>query len=1169
MSKSLHLFTEPADAAQRARALDCETSFAIEAPAGSGKTATLIQRYLKLLALQDTSSPERVLAITFTRKAAAEMKDRILAELRAASAEPAFESTDAFKQATRTLALAALAHSSALGWDILSQPDAINVRTIDSLSTTIANRLPILSEAGGRLNPTEKARDLHLEAASRTLAQLGGGNAALTAALRIVLLHRDGNLANCQQLIATMLARREQWGHILPPGNLTESQLDTELRPALERTLQRPICQTLAALQQGFPAHLLLRLTRLAEEFSRADGHPPPSPFLHCAARTVPPGITVQDLDHWRALASLLVPKSDAKWRQAIHKGTLKILISKSDVQTIANIIAEVQHDEDLLSLLVRLRDLPPPTYPEQQWRVIKALFIVLQHALVELRLLFAERSQCDFPECTLAARTALINASGNNDLAEALGSEIRHLLVDEMQDTSAAQYDLLELLTAGWDGHSQTVFLVGDPKQSIYLFRQARVERFLETLRNRRLGHIDLETLKLSANFRSQAALVQQFNNDFAEIFPTTSDPGLHYTPAIPTRPAKSGSSAQWHTFTFDKADPFRTKEHAAEEEAAAVTALVAEIQLRPLPADRTTPWQIAILIRARNDLAHITPALRAAGIAYSAVDIDPLASRPEVLDLIALARLLLHPADRTAWLAALRAPWCGLTLRDLHAVAGADDATLNRHTIAQLIDSRASTLSLDGQQRLARTTKIFTAAAEQFQRTPFTQLLDRTWRSLGGDLCVAPAHLPNAGRFFQMLATIEAEGPVTLDAIDSRIANLFAQATPSNVELMTIHTAKGLERDFILVPALESTPPPDRPPLLNWLELTARTSENSVVLAPIAGKGEDNDDLNRWINSVRKQRIEAERKRLYYVACTRAREELHLFATAQQKDGMICKPDARSLLNVAWPTADSHFHPVVAPSNLISFSSPVSSPAEPGLIMDIAAAATAPSVTIRRLPLTVDPIARFTDAAAPLPEAIAPTTHKFFQRPEGSLAARNFGNAVHAFAEQLATKIAAHQSPAMLLAELPTWQPRIAAVLRAGGISPTQLPTLTQQTLTALNNLLSDSTGLWLLAPHPQSASESAISGLDEGAGTLRLDRTFLAGPDPETPGTSHLWIVDFKTADRTADIEAFLAREKEKYREQMEAYARAKIQQLGPTQIRLALYYPMLPRLIWWPY
>ncbi len=122
--------------------------------------------------------------------------------------------------------------------------------------------------------------------------------------------------------------------------------------------------------------------------------------------------------------------------------------------------------------------------------------------------MVFAEGGECDFTELTLLAKHAL-DEGGANEMSAAMGMRLEHLLVDEMQDTSTSHYEVIQLLTQGWDGASQTVFLVGDPKQSIYMFRQARVELFLRTMERKRLGELPLGCLQLTANFRSQAALV------------------------------------------------------------------------------------------------------------------------------------------------------------------------------------------------------------------------------------------------------------------------------------------------------------------------------------------------------------------------------------------------------------------------------------------------------------------------------------------------------------------------------------------------------------------------------------------------------------------------------------------------------------------------------------
>jgi hypothetical protein len=152
-------------------------------------------------------------------------------------------------------------------------------------------------------------------------------------------------------------------------------------------------------------------------------------------------------------------------------------------------------------------------------------------------------------------------------------------------------------------------------------------------------------------------------------------------------------------------------------------------------------------------------------------------------------------------------------------------------------------------------------------------------------------------------------------------------------------------------------------------------------------------------------------------------------------------------------------------------------------------------------------------------------------------------------------------------LLAEIPSWAPRLSASLRAEGLSPTALPSLTDRSLEALRNALTDPNGCWILSPQPSAHSEQALR---LAASTeLRVDRTFLAGPTPLSTGTSHLWIVDFKTTDQGSRTDAlFEAQEREKYSAQLESYARAQAVLPGaPANIILGLYYPLVTTLISW--
>src|SRR5947209_8093851 len=205
----------PPDYTARLKALDVTQSWVVEAPAGSGKTALLIQRYLKLLALPGVEKPGQVLAISFTNKAAGEIRERILTELR--KVDGAADLPEGFERDTRDLARAVLERDRALGWRLLDRPRGLNVRTIDSICAEIAGGLPVLS-GSGPLTPVEDAGALYRLAVERTLMQLGGADAALSAALRLILLHRDGHLPHVRDLLVEMLSLRDQWGRLVPLG---------------------------------------------------------------------------------------------------------------------------------------------------------------------------------------------------------------------------------------------------------------------------------------------------------------------------------------------------------------------------------------------------------------------------------------------------------------------------------------------------------------------------------------------------------------------------------------------------------------------------------------------------------------------------------------------------------------------------------------------------------------------------------------------------------------------------------------------------------------------------------------------------------------------------------------------------------------------------------------
>jgi ATP-dependent exoDNAse (exonuclease V) beta subunit len=176
-----------ADYRQRLEGLDPLRSFCVTAPAGSGKTGLLIQRFLALLAR--VKQPEEVLAITFTRKAAAEMRARVVEALELASEDQ--RPADAHRALTWSLARQALHNDSAQGWHLPATPARLNIKTIDGYCATLTRQMPVLSSFGGAVEAVDDARPYYLEA-TRAMLSLLESRHAVAADLADIMLHFHG-----------------------------------------------------------------------------------------------------------------------------------------------------------------------------------------------------------------------------------------------------------------------------------------------------------------------------------------------------------------------------------------------------------------------------------------------------------------------------------------------------------------------------------------------------------------------------------------------------------------------------------------------------------------------------------------------------------------------------------------------------------------------------------------------------------------------------------------------------------------------------------------------------------------------------------------------------------------------------------------------------------------
>ena len=990
------------------------------------------------------------------------------------------------------------------------------------------------------------------------------------------------------------------------------------------------------------------------------------------------PGHTPADLPKWLGLVQMLLTGEDA-WRspnginvvlgfpaarsepdKALaalfkeRKATLAGILEQLRQASISpsNVNAAPSPAQALLSSLAAVRGLPPAQYSDTQWRVLGAIVRLACRAVAELRLAFARHGQADFTEVAQQAIVALGDADDPSELALRLDYRIRHLLVDEFQDTSYTQFALLQRLTAGWEADAEgalgrSLFLVGDPMQSIYRFRQAEVGLFLRA-RAYGLGDLRLHPLTLSVNFRSSPGIVDWVNDSFKQLMPQQEDiraGAVSYAPSVSAQAlvaaAQADSSAKAVQIDLLRLPADDTVANAAAPGAREAQCLLQHVQSA---LARDPSGSIAILVRARTHVRAIAQVLREAAIAYRAIEIETLAHQPVVQDLYALTRALAHPADRLSWLSVLRAPWCGLTLADLHALVGNDQ----RSTVTELLlqPERVLTLSQDGQVRVARLMRALQPLLASSARGSLRQQVEVAWLALAGPACSEDASdLADAAVYLDFLEAAELRGEAEdLDALGEQLAKLYAQpepepepgaqtatsaVAPARVQIMTIHKAKGLEFDTVIVPGLARSSAQDRVPLLQWLHRPAAQplQDSELLLAPIDGSGSAADPhvgkTTRYVQAQEKRCQQHEEVRLLYVAATRARSRLHWLAEMKPDRKGEYQPGSASLLATLWPvcqgaltqaltdtaadsSADSSADSAAdsAANSAMRLSPQDALPQE---ALQRQAARAAIDQRLRRLPShwQMPPLADALQwqASATQDEQAAAEGGKehamvVADRTAGiegdALAslpiefswagetARHVGIVAHAWLQRMAQDALQGWNAARVAA----LQTALQRELLASGVATAECAQAAQRVQQVLQAALEDQRGQWLLGAKPWARNEWRIRYCPDGPGfsgggmpgppgpqaaaaTFVMDRVFL-----DEDGV--LWIVDYKTSTHDgANLQGFLDQEQQRYRDQLERYARILRQLRVPLPglqgtstvdtsqpvLRLGLYFPQL--------
>ena len=1014
------------DQSVRDEALDIRRSAIVQAPAGSGKTTLLVERYLKLLSVAD--QPEEVLAITFTVKAAQEMRERTMQQLLQAAPES-------------INAAAAQVRNRQMGWSLEHNTNRLKIQTIDSFAAGIVRRLGSRGVRASDAGLTTQAEGLYLNAARRTLQRTKGDDPLSGSVIR-TLTRFDFEGEPLAQAIASMLASRDQWVRPLAGALQAFAEAPEHLAHQMEERLDLLTTSLVERIQSRLDSEASIALDEL---------------------RAV---LGLEGTPSWPRLARLLTTqKAELRKRFTTRDG-----FDSKALRALARQVSEDLERCDSAPLIAELRRLPETPLGDQEATQDTAL--VLWNAVNALAGEFAASGHTDFVELLLNAENALRDTDGPTELALALDYRIRHILVDEFQDTSIAQLRLFELLTEGWHPDSgETFFAVGDPQQSIYRFRDADVARFLRVQREG-LGGLPLRPLRLSANFRSSPDVVDWCNAQLAPIIGDRADETGGLVPFSESQAVR--------TFAGEVVvRPFASAEEEAHRIAHRIRAQVA--------ADPTAT--IGVLVSNRSHARPVLDAMRACDVAWVGNDLEPLNERLVASDLLAVCRVMAEPQNRDAWWVVLRAPFCGASLELIERLAQAEAFEAALALEAEQAPHIARLLSAVSRAR--------TLIDEVSPREVFEQFLFHS-----GGFQAYPEH--QAQLLEQVLVAIDDMPGDPLDPVQlaSTLKTQFsAPGGSAQVEVMTIHKAKGLEFDHVYVLGLDRGSRTDTPPLLR-----SRNVHDTLFLAP------RQTPLHEWLQGLDRQAAQAEQCRLLYVACTRAIRSLHI-----------------SWAGLDGPSAGTLAHLLTSATEALDEPDEPDEPHEPP-----PPEALTRDDRLHRIPL---------DFKWTAPEV--PAT-RVWQEPtdddDGDSDATRYGTVLHRVLERWHPR------------RLPSQRELRYALLAAG--SDRQTAERDAKLMRAeLARLAADEDAAWVLKEHDQAANELALSILtdEQNVENLRLDRTFIAD--------EVRWVVDYKS-DRfdVAELDAQIAR----HRSQLERY-RTAARQVWGEPVRIGILFTALPRFV----
>jgi ATP-dependent exoDNAse (exonuclease V) beta subunit len=852
------------------------------------------------------------------------------------------------------------------------------------------------------------------------------------------------------------------------------------------------------------------------------------------------PGSGVADLAAWQAVAQVLLTKQgEPRKRLSTQDGFpqgLNQQLWRPLLQALPPAAA---------GMLKQCRDLTPTGASPEEAAALQDLVMLMGEAWRIYEQLCSRKGALDF----VALEAATLNLLGDDhptDIMLRLDWRLKHLLVDEFQDTSENQMQLLCRLLAGWQaGEGRSLMVVGDPKQSIYGWRQAKPRLFMASragLPCSAAAPWPLTAHWLATNFRSTRTLIEWANGVFGSTIMRAGTAGARFHPAAARPGAPVGPAPSLALFTGE------TDRSARELEARWLAGQVAQT-LPTLPGDA----KVAILLFNRTHLPRYLKALYEAGLSVRVREGLKLAASRTVAHLHNLTRALVRPQDDVAWAAVLRGPWGCQTLAILAQVAQTPGAAWPEKL-------RRFSQGTDCPRDLAALIQSLDQARGQVGRRPLADILaawlDRTqsWAAIAGG--EGPPGVANARSYLDLLAAAEAGLPeATWSRADFNLAEAFqppdprAQASP--VEILTVHGAKGLEFHQVFLPFLDWQPlKSDAAASPFLLEEIPGTRRHGLALARPYTR-EKQSSLYLLLQDIKNRRLVDEARRVFYVAVTRAQQRLVMSGLAKTNKTGTWRNSGHSPL--AW-LAQHYGQDLPPPGEPVIWTDPA---------LQVEHVAAVPPCRVDTGPTqAAAPPWEFAPEPAPyevsLPSRLADSRIETpapgpGEAPGEGDTARLRGEIMHRALETLVQQ--------GCLPEITS----LAAALRQAGMDAGAAAALAPEIRSELEACRRDPFLAALVRPEGGGAASEWLLEDQPQPGVIRrgvMDLLAFDGQD--------WWIVDYKTSRPAAgeDWDTYVTRETARYRPQLLAYREmaAKAKGLAPPEvIRLALYFTAAQRAV----